>query len=147
VAEIFSPEQMKGIVEKTVYNPATSFLINEGNSNFKLESLPVEAQFSPIHGIEMLDYDQDGKEDILLTGNFFDVVPEIGRYDANYGLLLKSIGKGKFSVVFPKESGFFVKGQVRHARKLKGANNQEFIVLAKNNDKAQIFTYKKQPVQ
>ncbi|QHT68902.1 VCBS repeat-containing protein [Rhodocytophaga rosea] len=147
VADIFSPEQMKTVVEKKVYNPASSFLINEGNGKFTLEALPVEAQFSPIYGIETLDYDQDGKQDILLTGNFFDVLPEIGRYDANYGLILKSSGKGKFSVVFPRESGFFVKGQVRHARKIKGASNQEFIVLAKNNDKTQIFSYKKQPVQ
>jgi hypothetical protein len=30
---------------------------------------------------------------------------------------------------------------------IRGAGNQELLILAKNNDQAQIFSYKKPPVQ
>jgi hypothetical protein len=85
--------------------------------------------------------------DILLAGNFYEVLPEIGRYDANYGLILEGIGQGKFKSVLPKESGFFVKGQVRAIREVRGADNQHLLILAKNNDSVQVYSYKKPLVQ
>ena len=74
---------------------------------------------------------------------FFDVLPEIGRYDANYGLVMKGNGKGGYTVVPPKDSGFFVKGQVRDMKKVEGASGHTFIFLAKNKEALQVFTYDK----
>lgn len=93
------------------------------------------------------DYNHDGQLDILLTGNFFDVLPEIGRYDGNRGLILKGIGKNQegkpqFVALKPSQTGFSVSGQVRKMRKAKNANGQELIVLAKNKDKVQVFGVK-----
>jgi hypothetical protein len=147
IGEIFSAEELKQATVKKVYNPYTSVLINKGKFLFDLEALPIEAQFSPIHGIQTLDYNQDGVMDILLAGNFYEVLPEIGRYDANYGLILEGIGQGKFKSVLPKESGFFVKGQVRAIREVRGADNQHLLILAKNNDSVQVYSYKKPLVQ
>lgn len=143
IRDIFSEEELKQAVVKKVTNPNTSLLINEGNFQFTLKALPVEAQFSPVFGIDTLDYNQDGKLDILLAGNFFDVLPEIGRYDANYGLVLRGKGQGEFDVIQSKDSGFFVKGQVRRMRQMRAPNGQTFIILAKNNDYVQVFSYRK----
>ncbi len=142
--EVFSIEQRKGSLKRTVYEPNTCLLINntpKGSDKwqFALKLLPPEAQLSPIFGVVATDYDRDGKQDLLLTGNFFDVLPEIGRYDANRGLLLKGNGKGDFVVIKPAESGFVVDGQVRRMKKLKTNNNQHYIVLAKNKGQAQLF--------
>jgi hypothetical protein len=39
------------------------------------------------------DIDNDGFPDILAGGNFYGVSTYQGRYDANYGLVLKNKGK------------------------------------------------------
>jgi hypothetical protein len=140
--QIFTEEERKGAVVKEVTNPSTSFLLNQGNGKFTLKALPVEVQFSPIHGIETVDYNSDGRPDILLAGNFLDVLPELGQYDANYGLVLEGTEGGEFRVLKPKESGFFVTGQVRDMRKVKGADGKERIVLVRNNGNAAVFGYR-----
>ncbi|ADB41035.1 VCBS repeat-containing protein [Spirosoma linguale] len=138
--DIFSAQQRQGMTVKTVQTAETSVLINDGKGNFTRKALPVQAQTSPIHAILTNDYNGDGKQDLLLTGNFFDVLTEVGRYDANYGLLLTGDGKGDFVAAKPAQTGFFVRGQVRRMTAGRGANGKPFIVLAKNNDKAQVFT-------
>jgi hypothetical protein len=40
-----------------------------------------------------------------------------------------------------------VKGQVRAIREIRGANNQQLLILAKNNDLVQVYSYKKPLVQ
>jgi hypothetical protein len=143
VTDIFSKEDLQNAVVKEVANPNTTILINHGNFKFLPKVLPIEAQFSPIYGIETLDFNHDGITDLLLTGNFFDVLPELGRYDANLGLLLQGLGKGNFSAVPPQKSGLQVKGQVRRSQIIKGANGQPLLILAKNNDKLQVYRYQK----
>jgi hypothetical protein len=143
ITDMFTPEQMKDCIEKKITTTKTVFLINDGKGNFEIKALPIEAQYSRIAAIETGDFDKDGILDILLAGNFYDVLPEWGRFDANYGLFLKGKGKGNFEVKKSSDSGFKTVGQVRKMYKLKGSANQEVIVLAKNNDKAQVFSFKK----
>ncbi|CAH0997129.1 hypothetical protein EMA8858_03266 [Emticicia aquatica] len=143
ITDMFSPEQMKDCVEKKITITKSIILINDGKGNFEIKALPVEAQYSRIGAIEIGDFDKDGILDILLAGNFYDVLPEWGRFDANYGLFLKGKGKGAFEVKKSKDSGFKTIGQVRKMYKLKAGANQEVVVLAKNNDKAQVFSFKK----
>ena len=81
--------------------------------------------------------------DLVMAGNFLDVLPEIGRYDASYGVVLHNQGKAaggtiKYESVNPAVSGFFVRGQVRHMAQL----TQGQIILAKNNALAQVFSMK-----
>jgi len=142
VTDIFSKEDIAQAVSKKVTNANSSILLNNGNLKFTLQALPREAQFSPILGIETIDYNQDGILDLYLTGNFYDVLPELGRYDANYGLLLQGKGQGELAVVPPRKSGLLVKGQVRKSSSLRGANGQNYILLAKNNDKLQVIGYR-----
>jgi len=146
VADIFSKEDLTQVVTKKVVNANSSILINNGNFKFTLQALPLEAQFSPVFGIETIDYNQDGILDLYLTGNFYDVLPELGRYDANYGLILQGKGKGNFAVVPTGKSGLLVKGQVRKSSLLKGVNGQNYILLAKNNDKLQVISYRQKPL-
>jgi hypothetical protein len=145
--DIFLAQQREGTSIKMVQEAETSVLINDGKGNFTLKALPIQAQTSPIHAILTDDYDNDGKMDILLAGNFFDVLTELGRYDANYGLLLTGNGKGEFTARKPRDTGFFVRGQVRRMQAGHGVNGKPFIILAKNNDRAQVFSLTKGPRQ
>jgi hypothetical protein len=141
--ELFTNEQREGSLIKQVTTTESSFFINDGKGNFTRLSLPYQAQFSPIRAIETGDFDSDGHLDILLAGNFFDSLPEWGRFDANYGLLLQGLGKGKFKVVSSKDSGFRTRGQVRKMSAVKSVGKSIKWVLAKNNDPAQVFSLKK----
>ena len=58
----------------------------------------MQAQLSPVYGIEILDLNGDGHQDILLGGNLYRAKPEVGRYDASYGVCLSGDGKGNFKV-------------------------------------------------
>jgi hypothetical protein len=115
-------------------------LINEGQGKFSLRPLPIEAQISPIYGIEIADIDGDGHPDILLGGNLYKTKPEVGRYDASYGAYLKGDGKGNFKSVSSKESGIKMDGQVRDIVYLQ-TDQGELILAARNNDS--ILAFKK----
>jgi len=85
-----------------------------------------------------MDIDRDGNLEILLAGNFFDVLPELGRYDASYGIVIKLKAKGDFEVLPPEKSGFYINGQVREMKLMKRGND-DVIIVTKNGDRAQII--------
>jgi hypothetical protein len=140
VEELFTDEQREGATVRQIQTTSSSFMINDGKGNFTFQALPYQAQFSPIHAIQTGDFNKDGKLDILLAGNFFDSLPEWGRFDANYGLLLEGQGKGKFAVKLSKQTGFKTLGQVRNMALVKGGKST-YVVLAKNDEKAQVFKF------
>lgn len=68
------------------------YLENKGDS-FSVHQLPVEAQFSPVCDINAIDANKDGKQDLLLAGNYAWTRIRYGRYEANHRVLL--LGNGK----------------------------------------------------
>jgi hypothetical protein len=79
---------------------------------------------------------------LVLTGNFYDVLPELGRYDASYGVLLRGEGKGNFKAVSPRESGLLVRGQVRKTRLVRDGSGRSMMIIAKNGGRAQVLRYR-----
>lgn len=137
--QLFTPAQLKGAIVRNAYYMQSAILINDGKGKFSLKALPVRAQFSPVYGIYAADMDGDGKTDIFLGGNLYSVKPQVGRYDASYGVFLKGDGRGNFTYLPPEESGLFVKGEVRDVKAIRGKDNKPFILVARNNDKAILF--------
>ena len=140
--DLFDNSQMEGVTMQKVTNTTSIFLINQGNGKFAVKELPQVVQMAPIMSIQTLDYDNDGHLDILLTGNFYDVLPEVGRYDANYGIILRGKGKGQYDVLPSTVSGLMIKGQVRKARLTKNSSGKKRIIIAKNNDNLQVIGIK-----
>lgn len=138
--EVFEEKELEGSLKREVTQRRSGILINNGGQ-LSFGALPLEAQFSPVHGIEILDYDGDKRPDLMLTGNFFDNQTELGRYDANYGQIWLNKGKNQFVLLPPRESGFAVKGQVRNVARIRAKDGKTLFVLAKNNDKAQAFGF------
>jgi hypothetical protein len=139
IGEIFNDNEIEGSLRKDVYQSQSQILINDGDGKFEWSPLPVAAQFSPVYAIETLDFNRDGKTDILFAGNLFDVSPEMGQYDASYGLVLKGIGNGKFQPL-DASSGFAFKGQVRQLKVVKDAKGRELIFVVRNNDITSVLT-------
>jgi hypothetical protein len=138
VTDIFSPSELQGAVLKKAYTFATSLALNNGDGSFTLVPLPDEAQLAPVYGILASDLDRDGHTDLLLAGNFDGFKPEIGRMHASYGLFLRGDGKGGFTPVPPRESGFRVPGQARDIQRLRTPSGERYVVT-RNNDRPLIF--------
>lgn len=113
--------------------------INEGNGKFIRQPLTAEAQFSPVYAILTDDFDKDGWKDILLAGNLFGLKPELGRYDANYGVYYKGLPNHKLQYKSPENSGFFYRGEARDLVEIKNAANKDLIFLGRSNDSLLIF--------
>jgi len=134
---IITKEQIAAAQKFYVYHTESAILIND-KGKFSFRPLPIEAQFSSIYGISFRDYDDDGKNDLLLTGNFFPFRVQQGNNDASLGLLLKGNNKGDFKPVARNISGLFVPGDVRDMITLNGKKESK-IVVSKNSGSIQVI--------
>jgi hypothetical protein len=89
-------------------------LLSRGD-RFEVRSLPGEAQFSPVFGLAVADFDGDGHEDLFAAQNLFGVAPLTSRCDGGVGVWLKGDGKGSFAPVPARASGVYVHGEGRGA--------------------------------
>jgi enediyne biosynthesis protein E4 len=126
-----SAQQNKAEKSK-IYELRNCVLENIGNDKFKLLGLPTEAQFAPVQAIVENDFNGDGKEDILMAGNFYSYRVEYGPFDASIGLLMLGDGKGNYSVLPHKASGVYIPGDVRKILSVK--TNLGVLLLVLKND-------------
>jgi hypothetical protein len=127
----------KDALDKAVLRQADTFestyFENTGNLTFKAHSLPEVLQFSTMNAAALADLDSDGKQEVILGGNFYDCNIEMGRYDANFGNVLSIGAAGKMTAA--PLGNLLVKGQVRRIRPVKIGGEIHFI-LARNNMEA-----------
>jgi hypothetical protein len=99
----------------------------------------MEAQLSPVYAGIVYDLNGDGYNDIFLGGNFYGLKPQTGRFDASYGTLLLQGSHHHFHYVAPKQSGLFMKGEVRDAVMINPAGKVPLVLVARNNDNLILF--------
>jgi len=138
ITDIFSPEQIKNSIHLDVALLETSVFVNDGKGNFTRGTLPAEVQFSPVYAADVNDYNGDGKPDIILGGNLYNVKPEVGRYDASYGTFLAGDGKGGFSFIPQKKTGFRLEGEIRDIMQV-STSKGKIVVVSGSNEPVQVF--------
>lgn len=111
--EIFAPEALNKAQKWTADHQATSLFLSRKGQTFVVADLPLQAQYAPVQAIAPLDANGDGHTDLLLCGNHHYAKLRLGRYDANYGVLLLGDGKGGFSYVPQTQSGLSLRGEIR----------------------------------
>lgn len=117
---------------------ASAIWINDGG-RFRPQNLPIEAQFAPVYGIVVFDWQADGDPDLLLAGNDYGQQVETGRCDAGNGLLLENTGKGNYRAVAPRVSGFWATREARDLKIVQAAGGRKLVVVANNNGPLQLF--------
>jgi hypothetical protein len=84
-------------------------------NRFEWRPFPREAQWAPASSVHVADVDGDGFEDVFLSQNRSDLLPEYSRDDAGSGLWLRGRGDGSFQALDPMTSGIRIDGEQRAA--------------------------------
>lgn len=102
-------EQISAVRIKTL---ASTLFLNRGG-RFEAVPLPREAQFAPVFGISVADFDLDGINDVALSQNFFGTRETDGPLDAGRGLILHGGESGKLTALSGMTSGVIAYGEQR----------------------------------
>ncbi|PZX93528.1 CRTAC1 family protein [Flavobacterium aquariorum] len=137
--EIFAQDVVDNSIQKTATIQKSVIAINKGNGNFQVKALPKEVQFSCVNAISVTDVNKDGIFDLVLGGNQYEFKPQFGRMDANCGSVLLGNKSGSYSWLPYNQSGFFLKGEVKHIQTLKNKNKGVSILTVTNDNAPKIF--------
>ncbi|MEP7374297.1 MAG: VCBS repeat-containing protein [Chitinophagaceae bacterium] len=138
INDLFTNEQLAESRTFRVDLMETVYLENKGNE-LMLHHLPLEAQYSPVYGIVVADFNNDQKKDILLTGNNTWTRVRFGRYTSNHGVLLSGDNKGNFQYVPQTISGLNLTGNIRNATLI----SDHTAILGVNDANAQLLNFNK----
>lgn len=109
----------------------SSVYVENKSGTLSIHPLPQQAQVSPVFAIEFIEI--AGEQYILTGGNLFGTRIQLGRYDANHGVLLQHLGEGQFRSVPPIKAGWDIRGQVREIETLTLSNGQQLVIVGMND--------------
>jgi hypothetical protein len=138
VQEVFG-ELLKNAQELDANQFGSLYLENIGGGQFKEYLLPPEAQVSTVNTMTFADINLDGRMDILVAGNNYQMAHTQTRNDAANGCILLGLGGADFSTISPSESGFWADGEITHLRQIDVQNNR-MLIAARNNDRLLLFS-------
>ncbi len=121
IEDLFSDKRLETAEKLEATLLETSLFIGQKNGRYEKQPLPIEAQFSPVFTIHTLDYNGDDITDLILGGNIDEARIRFGKYDANYGMLLKGSNKGSekgkgntsYAYIPQHEAGLHIRGDIR----------------------------------
>jgi len=135
----FLPEELEDAYIVKSYTFSSAYIENKGDGTFTLNSLPLHSQMGPLEGIIVEDIDQDGHQDVILTGNSYATEAATGRYDANMGSLLLGNGDGSFNPVPLSKSGFVNDLDGSGLSIMRNAQGKSYVLVANNDGPLRIF--------
>lgn len=112
IGDILDGPQLN-VANKLSINETATLLFLSSPDGYVEALLPQEIQYAPVHAWSYFDFDGDGIKDLLAAGNNSYTKLRLGYLEANYGLLLKGLGKGKFQTLNSDFSGLSIRGSVR----------------------------------
>ena len=128
---IFPKDKLHSAFKREVYTLESSYFENLGDNTFRRHSLPFKAQVSSVNDIAVYDFNNDGKKDLLLVGNNFEISTQLSRLDASHGLLLLNDSNGNFKA---SSNRFFdIAGACRSIEFL-NYQDEKYLVITRNND-------------
>ncbi|WP_297706442.1 VCBS repeat-containing protein [uncultured Eudoraea sp.] len=114
--------------------------LENNNGKFTFVAFENELQLAPIMDFLAYDFDQDGSEEVIAAGNYFGVKPYHGRFGSFPGAMIKS----KNDVILGHKMGLDLSQKsTRHLDIIK-LNNQPYLLVTFNNEKARVYELIKQ---
>lgn len=130
VEELFGKENLNASLKKNCNELASCYFENIDGKHFKKHRLPILAQASNVYEITSFDYNNDGFNDLILSGNNYEISTQLGRMDGLRGLVLLNDKKGKFIQTNQQQLGILEAVRDIETIKIKGQNH---LLIATNN--------------
>jgi hypothetical protein len=134
--DIFSQSDLLGAKILRAETFASSYFVNNGNGEFEMKPLPLEIQIAPVNGLFVEDINRDGNTDILMIGNSYANDGFVGRDDAGIGACVCGDGKGNFSFVNSRETGFRADLDAKALGSIT-VGDDEYLIVTNNNGPVQ----------
>lgn len=134
--QIFSEDQLEKAEVLKVNTLASGYLQNK-NGRFTFEEFDAPLQVSPITSFLKGDFNKDGKDEVLIGGNYFGVTPYHGRFDASAGNIL--IEKG--TVLEGYEIGLNFTQKAVKSLDLLNFQGENYLMVTLNNDQPQFYKF------
>lgn len=133
IDEIFGDQLKKAqVFEATTL--ASALLINDGHGQFVAQNLPPALQWTPINSFVVNDFNTDGKKDLIVGGNFYEIPPYEGRYDAMPLILCQGDASGNFTPVLPLPETFDkINGEVGNLSLIHLADHHDGLIIGMSN--------------
>ncbi|MFN8301356.1 MAG: VCBS repeat-containing protein [Saprospiraceae bacterium] len=138
IQDLFSVEVLKKAAVFAGNYFSSAVAINQGNGKFDLIPLPTPVQLSCVCAIWCGDLNGDGKNDLVVAGNNSGYMPQFGRQDASFGQVLINAGQGRYDCLEHRQSGFFVRGDVRSIQKVR-IKGRDYLLVGINNQAPHLF--------
>ncbi len=136
---LLGDESLNEALHHSVQTFESCLLINKGDGEFDIKSLPKMSQLSPLMSIKLDDLDQDGHLDLIGVGNFHATETETIRYDAGSGIYLKGNGNGEFFPLLVNDTGLYVDQDAKDLQFIKLQDDQKGILISATNDKLKLL--------
>jgi hypothetical protein len=114
----------------------------DGKGGFSIKDLPADLQLAPTFSFEKINKHLANENLYISGGNFFDVIPYEGRYDAQ-PLAIFSIDKSTEIKYIHNPRLAELKEQVRDLKWLHTIKNGNVLIVAPNNDSLLFYGLKK----
>lgn len=144
----FAGKSMDQLFDKTILNKTeilevhelqSGYLKNEGGQ-YNFVPFQSELQVSPMKSFLSFDFNGDSKKEVLIAGNYFGVTPFHGRFDSFPGALITNENDIILGDILGLE---LVQKSIRHLNTIT-LDNQTYLLVTLNNDKAQVYRLLKQ---
>lgn len=135
-SDLFTSEELATADTLSANFMQTLIIYNGENSKFSAKILPFECQIFPVNAAIPIDINRDGKKDLLLAGNDYNVEIETGRLDAGQGVVLENLDNKDFIV--NHSNNFNMSGDVKSILPIK-IKGEDALIIGRNNDYIQII--------
>ncbi|MBL6607084.1 MAG: VCBS repeat-containing protein [Flavobacteriaceae bacterium] len=139
IQELFTPTILSNTTVLEARYAHSVVAYNQGDGVFTFEDLPTRAQLSCICGIACVDVNNDGHLDIIAGGNNHEFRPQFSRLDSDFGNVLLNDGGQNFDWQNYKESGFYVREEIKHIQPFNDALGKTYIFVALNDEKPLVY--------
>ncbi len=137
--EMFSKSKYPNMINKNCYNFESCLFLQNEKNEFVKTPLPVETQFSPLQSIASIE--TKGQHYFIGIGNNYGVDVNTGKYDAGFGNVMHWNQK-EVKILPNINTDFQTVGDTRQVKVLKTNNNEQVLLLSRNDNKLQLLIIK-----
>lgn len=132
-------EDLKTALSYQATEFGSMILFKNKSGAYDMQLLPRLTQTSPINGIVINDYNNDGKKDLIVAGNLYQSEIETGRADSGTGYIVLNKGNRKFEALETNHSGIYLPDDVKCLEQIR-VGNEEVILAGINKGPIKVIT-------